>query len=327
MEEYPCQAETLNVDENEVSPKSETKNDKDSILPVSMEPEKGIDNFEPIDVKGQKETGIWVHRPGSEASKTWEPRKGPSRRLDTKIRREPNESVSSGEIKSCTNDSSSTDESLEEKHRKISVRRGLRKLSSVFHRSPRDEERSGSLVEPAKSPQYTNVRAANAERGIKVILVDNISSTADKVSKEGKSSNDGSDSESPGKGGNVKGMAKSIFRQAEKSARSIRHAFSRKGSRRFQIDSLGMNERDAAVESESSDDEPDTPTVCNPTTIVGIPVITETKAPAPHSSTLNENVLPAGSSDNVKENGQSAADRSTDAVRMAKIEDDEDDNK
>lgn len=329
MEEYPSQTETLNVEENEGSPKSETKNDKASTSPVSMEPEKGIDNFEPIDVKGQKETGIWVHRPGSEASKTWEPRKGPSRRLDTEIRREPNESVSSGEIKSCTNDSSSADDSPEEKHRKISVRRGLRKLSSVFHRSPRDEDRSGSLVESAKSPQYTNVRAANAERGVKVILVDNISSTADKVVfKEGKSSNDGSDPESPGKGGNVKGMAKSIIRQAEKSARSIKYAFSRKGSRRFQIDSLGLKERDAAVESESSDDEPDTPTVCNPTTIVGVPVITEAKAPAPHNRTLKENVLPAGSSDNVKENGPSAADRSTAAAaRSAKIEDDEDDNK
>ncbi|XP_008463666.2 C2 domain-containing protein At1g53590 isoform X1 [Cucumis melo] len=329
VEEYPSQTETLNVEENEGSPKSETKNDKASTSPVSMEPEKGIDNFEPIDVKGQKETGIWVHRPGSEASKTWEPRKGPSRRLDTEIRREPNESVSSGEIKSCTNDSSSADDSPEEKHRKISVRRGLRKLSSVFHRSPRDEDRSGSLVESAKSPQYTNVRAANAERGVKVILVDNISSTADKVVfTEGKSSNDGSDPESPGKGGNVKGMAKSIIRQAEKSARSIKYAFSRKGSRRFQIDSLGLKERDAAVESESSDDEPDTPTVCNPTTIVGVPVITEAKAPAPHNSTLKENVLPAGSSDNVKENGPSAADRSTAAAaRSAKIEDDEDDNK
>ncbi|XP_038897504.1 C2 domain-containing protein At1g53590 isoform X1 [Benincasa hispida] len=328
VEEYPSQRETLNVEEDKDSPKSETKDGKDSISPVSEEPQRGIDNFEPIDVEGQKETGIWVHRPGSEVPKTWEPRKGRTRRLDTEILREPNESVSSGEIKSCINDSSSTDDNPEEKHRKISVRKGLRKLSSVFHRSPRDEDRSGSLAESAKSPQYVNVRAANAERGVKVILVDNIAGTAsDKISiSKGKSSNDGSDSESPGKGGNVKGMAKSIFRQAEKSARSIKYAFSRKGSRRFQRDSLGMNERDTAVESESSDDEPDTPTACSTTKIVGVPVIHEAKAAAPNNSSFKkENASPTGLSDNVKENEPSAADRTTAAAHLEKIEDDEDD--
>lgn len=328
---YPSPKEALNVeDPHKDSHRSETKDDKDSISTVPVESQKGIDNFEPIDVEGQNETGIWVHQPGSDVSKIWEPRKGRSRRLDTEIQREPNESISSGEIRYFNNDSSSTDDNPEEKSGKLSVRKGLRKLSSVFHRSPRDENRSGSL-ESAKSPQYANVRAVNAkEGGVKVILVDNVCSTAsDKVSKEGKSSNDCSESESPekGGGGNVKGMAKSFFRQAEKSARSIKHAFSRKGSKRFQIDSSGMNERDGAVESESSDDEPDAPAAaCSSTTIVGVPVIHEATASTPRNNSFkNVNVLPmpTDSSDNVKDNDH-LADKLI-AVPLERIEDDEDD--
>lgn len=331
MEEYPSPKEALNVDEprkDSTGTGSEFKDDKDSSSTVSVKSQKATDDYEAIDVEGQKETGIWVHRPGTEVSKTWEPRKGRSRRLDTEIHGEPNESICSGNTSghgSLNNDSSSTDDNPEEKHRKLSVRKGLRKLSSVFHRSPRDEDRSGSLEEPVKSPQYANVRAANAkEGGVRVILVDSISgTTSEKVLKEGKVNNDGSDSESPGKGGNVKDMAKSLFRQAEKSARSIKYAFSRKGSRKFQSDSLGINERDASVESESSE-EPDTPVASSPTTIVGFPVVSEATARASRSNSFKENVkqenvLPTASSDN-----GNSADKITTA-RLERIEDDEDD--
>ena len=37
------------------------------------------DDFEPIDVEGQRQTGIWVHHPGSEVPQIWEPRKGKNR--------------------------------------------------------------------------------------------------------------------------------------------------------------------------------------------------------------------------------------------------------
>ena len=292
------------------STRSEIKGVKDSISTVPVEPQRGIDNFEPIDVEGQNETGIWVHRPGSEVSKTWEPRKGRSRRLDTKIPREPNEC--SGEITSFNSDSSSSDDNPEDKRRRVSVRRGLRKLSSVFHRSPRGEDQSGSLEETVKSPQYANVRASNAkEGGVKVILLDNISGTAsDRVSKDGKSSNDSSDSESPGKeGGKVKGMAKSFYRQAEKSARNIKHALTHKGLNKFQSESSGMkNERDGAEESECSGDEPDVPAET-------------TTAAAPHNDSFKkENVVPPGSSDNEQQSAEKLS-----AAPLERIEDDEDD--
>ena len=57
--------------------------DNSSFSPVPPEKsEKLADNYEPIDIKGQQETGVWVHHPGSEVSQRWEPRKGKSRRLD-----------------------------------------------------------------------------------------------------------------------------------------------------------------------------------------------------------------------------------------------------
>ncbi|XP_022940871.1 C2 domain-containing protein At1g53590-like isoform X1 [Cucurbita moschata] len=308
--EYPSPKGALNVEEpHKDSTRSEIKDVKDSISTVPVEPQRGIDNFEPIDVEGQNETGIWVHRPGSEVSKTWEPRKGRSRRLDTKIPREPNEC--SGEITSFNSDSSSSDDNPEDKRRRISVRRGLRKLSSVFHRSPRGEDQSGSLEETVKSPQYANVRASSAkEGGVKVILLDNISGTAsDRVSKDGKSSNDSSDSESPGKeGGKVKGMAKSFYRQAEKSARNIKHALTHKGLNKFQSESSGMNERDGAEESECSGDEPDVPAET-------------TTAAAPHNDSFKkENVVPPGSSDNEQQSAEKLS-----AAPLERIEDDEDD--
>lgn len=40
---------------------------------------KVADIFEPIDIEGQEETGIWVHHPGSEVPQVWEPRKGKSK--------------------------------------------------------------------------------------------------------------------------------------------------------------------------------------------------------------------------------------------------------
>lgn len=49
---------------------------------VSLEKSNSVaDDFEPINIE-------WVHFPGSEVSRSWEPRKRKSRHLDTKIRLE-----------------------------------------------------------------------------------------------------------------------------------------------------------------------------------------------------------------------------------------------
>lgn len=205
--------------------------DNSSFSPVPPEKsEKLADNYEPIDIKGQQETGVWVHHPGSEVSQRWEPRKGKSRRLDTEIHGEPNDSVGSGNSTvsgSLNNDSSSPDNNHEEKHRMRLVRKGLHKIGSVFHRSPVGEE----LLSPH----------------------DNISSfQTGKVQAEG-GSTEGSSPESPASAkGNVKDMAKNILKHAEKSARGLRHVLSCK-SRKFKDESPTVPEIEH--ESDSSDQE------------------------------------------------------------------------
>uniref|UniRef100_A0A5B6ZFD4 C2 domain-containing protein n=2 Tax=Davidia involucrata TaxID=16924 RepID=A0A5B6ZFD4_DAVIN len=261
-EDQPCDVETLNNEYKRNSFASGTVQKSSFSSGLSEKSPKVADKFEPIFVEGQQETGIWVHHPGSEVSQTWEPRKGKGRLLDTQIRGEGSEPI--GSFKSSAsyqNDSSSSaDESLEgNKGRPMNtVRRGLQKISSVFHRSPRTEDTSSSIVEPVKSP-HVNIRALNTkETGVKLIVEDNLCSPSSvNVPKaEATESLEGRGSESPSKG-NVKDMAKSFLKHAEKSARGIKHALSRKGLTKSQGDSvLAVTQKDSSAESESSDESP-----------------------------------------------------------------------
>ncbi|KAL4271527.1 hypothetical protein GQ457_13G004940 [Hibiscus cannabinus] len=210
------------------------------------------DHLEPIDVEGQQETGIWVHHPGTEVSQTWEPRKGKARSLETQIHRVPNSSfgstisAASGSIKS---DDSSSEENPNSKNRVNMVKQGLRKIGSVFHRSPKSEGYSGNLGEVVPS-HHENLRAVNDKDVlVKFVVDDNLS--ADKVSNEGSLSPGGSSAESPRK---MKDMAKSILKHAGNSARSIKHVLSRKGSKKSRNLSA-VEEKDFPIESDPNDDD------------------------------------------------------------------------
>ncbi|KAA8526711.1 hypothetical protein F0562_009060 [Nyssa sinensis] len=259
--DQPRDVETLDNEYKKNSFASETVQRSSFPSGLSEKSPKVADQFEPIDVEGQQETGIWVHHPGSEVLQIWKPREGKSRLLDNQIRGEDCEPIGSFESSSASyqNDSSSsTDECLEgNKGRQMNkVRRGLRKISSVFHRSPRTQDKSSSIVEPVQSP-HANIRAVNAkEIGVKLIVEDNIftPSSVNVPKAEETESLEGSGPESPSKG-NMKGMAKSFLKHAEKSARGIKHAFSGKGVRKSQGDSgLAVTKEDTSVGSESSDE-------------------------------------------------------------------------
>ncbi|KAG2676280.1 hypothetical protein I3760_12G045700 [Carya illinoinensis] len=217
------------------------------------------DNFEPIEIEGQTETGIWVHHPGSEVSQRWEPRKGKSRRMDTKIHSEPNGSMNSFNAAasgSLSTDTSSTDENPDDKSPLISVRRGLRKIGSIFHMIPRKEDPMGSSRGAVQSP-HVNLRAVNSkEIGVKFVMEGNGCGNASgkNLKVENVTSPKGSGSESPRKG-NMKGMAKSILRHAGKSARGIKHVISREGSKNSRGDALVGAEREVTAESDHSEDE------------------------------------------------------------------------
>ncbi|XP_062087211.1 C2 domain-containing protein At1g53590-like [Humulus lupulus] len=256
-EDMQCDWDPSHVEDKRNSFVNETNNTSSFSSFSSDKSQKVPDNFEPINVEGQKETGIWVHRPGSEVLQTWEPRKGKNRRLDTEILGESNDVTikSSSLAASGSQNSSSTDEIPDEKNRVGRVRRGLQKISSVFHRSPRKEEPSGSFVESIQSP-HVNIKAVNAKvSGIKLVVDEDgaVGSSGEVLNEEDSSSGEG-DPESPLKG-KIKDKAKNFFKHAEKSARSLRVVLSRKGSRRHTIDSPAVTDKGILADYESSDDE------------------------------------------------------------------------
>lgn len=146
--------------------------------PISTEPQKKpqeiADTFEEINVEGQRETGIWVHHPGSEVSQAWEPRKGKSRHIDTEI-------LSSETPKSSKqpSDSSSSDES-KDGHR---TKRGniLRGIQKIFHRvnshkHSKNEDHSNSLGVGSPHTPRSNVKARHVKRvGVKLVMGDGVS--------------------------------------------------------------------------------------------------------------------------------------------------------
>ncbi|CAH8359575.1 unnamed protein product [Eruca vesicaria subsp. sativa] len=193
---------------------------------VSDKSPKVRDNLEPINIEGQEETGIWVHQPGTEVSQIWEPRKGKTRRcVDNNILGVvTHESTTTG-----SNESSSPDENQEGKNTVKSVGRGLKK---VFHRNGKKEEESGNLEEDVRSPRV-NLKALNRKDvGVKYIVEDRLSGPLTGRSPKGESFG----SEDAQNKGHMKDVAKSILKHAEKSARHIKHAFSRKGSRKSRDD-------------------------------------------------------------------------------------------
>ncbi|XP_050279691.1 C2 domain-containing protein At1g53590-like [Quercus robur] len=256
VDDQPCDKETLDIEDKRNSFGSETPVEDSFSFVTSDKFPRMADTFEPIDIEGQKETGIWVHHPGSDVAQTWEPRKGKNRRIDTEIRSETNGSVNNSNAVasgSLNNDSSSDDENCDDKHRMKSVRRGLRKIGSVFHRSPRTGDQLGSFVEPSPSP-HANIRAVN-ETGVKIVVDNNLCGpTSDENPKGGNVSSDGSNPESPSKV-NMKDKVKNFLKHgAGKSARDIKHAISRKVSR-SRSDKSVVTERESIAEGGSSEDE------------------------------------------------------------------------
>lgn len=126
----------------------------------STKSQKMSDTFEAINVEGQRETGIWVHHPGSETSQAWEPRRGKSRHLDSEI----------------LSVESSGDESTEGRQAKRGgfFQRGFMKL---FHRHhPKREE---SFGHSASSP-HANVKPVHVKRvGVNLVMGDPTSNLGD----------------------------------------------------------------------------------------------------------------------------------------------------
>lgn len=200
------------------------------ILESNEKAPKMADKFESINIEGKQQTGIWEHHPGSDVSQTWEPRKRKCRHPETQIYREHNNSmVSPGSVASVSfhTDSSTDDENPEGKrfHPLATIRKNLKKFGLVFNRSPGNE--SSNNKEEAAPTLGVNVRSVDDKRiGVKFVVEDsNSGAVRDQKAKKETLSSGRSEVESQGKGRRV---AKSILKQAGKSAHNIKHAMGRK---------------------------------------------------------------------------------------------------
>ncbi|XP_050137867.1 C2 domain-containing protein At1g53590-like isoform X2 [Malus sylvestris] len=205
------------------------------------------DNFEPIDVEGQKETGIWVHHPGSEVSQTWESRQGRSRLLDNEILNDTG-SRSSATYGSQNNDDSGMDKDPEEKRHMKGVRKGLNKFCAKFHRNSKKDLGTSSFKETARSESINLRGVHDNESGVKFIVEDDLSEPLSSKVPKGQdftpAGGTGSDTQAKGK----LRETKSFFKRNQKS--------DRKDFAKSQSDSLVVNGREILENLISSDDDP-----------------------------------------------------------------------
>ena len=149
---------------------SRTNNESES----SDEFRKISDEFEPVDIEGSEKPDVWVHRPASDVTSAWTPRKGRPRCQDSKIQREND--ACSDSPRSSVSESNRSDSSAEEptsgrSHRHLhKVKKGLGKLAgAVFHRSPKngtDDEAS-----PCVTP-HPNIQPVGESRVSVTYVVD-----------------------------------------------------------------------------------------------------------------------------------------------------------
>ncbi|KAM5586497.1 C2 domain-containing protein [Rosa sericea] len=242
-DDNPNDEETPNVEDERKRFANDTSN-KSSFSSASSEKfDKVADNFEPIDVDGQRETGIWVHHPGSEVSQTWESRKGKSRLLENEIQNDTGGHSSVTSV-SPTNEDSGTEKNHEDKHRMRAVRKGLNRICSVFHKNSKKENDSSSFRETVGSGHANIQEISEKDIAVRFIVEDDLSNPQEgKGLKEGVVTSGGSGSEGKGKGLD---KAKSFLKPAKKSSRDFR---------KCQSDSYKGRERKTLEEFNSTDED------------------------------------------------------------------------
>ncbi|KAH0735978.1 hypothetical protein KY285_011685 [Solanum tuberosum] len=246
--------EQAKTDNKQDSNSDEMDTAKGGSLPTEMDKQssKVADTYEPINIEGQKETGMWVHHPGSEVPQVWEPRKGKSRVIDGEVFGSDADSMG-GSFKLRGGGSTRGDDSDEGSGSKKSnlINRGINKIGSIFHRSQKSEDRSGNLGDPVPSPQ-ANLKAVSAkETRVNLIMNDSVETTPRDDSKEAHE-------------GYVQCSSSNKSRVRDKAKNILRHAVSRKSSRKSKGElEPTASERDLSVESDSSSDD-FTPSVGSP---------------------------------------------------------------
>ncbi|XP_062218903.1 C2 domain-containing protein At1g53590-like isoform X2 [Phragmites australis] len=189
------------------------------------------DEYEPVDIEGLEKADVWVHRPGSDVTSTWEPRKGRPRCQDSKIHREndacsdsPRSSVSESQRSDSSNEEPANDRSHRHLHK---VKKGLGKLAgAVFHRSPKKE--SDDEASPCLTP-HPNIRPIG-ESSVSVTYVvdqDPGNNRTQQRADDQHSSPEAEELDSPTKK-HLRKKAADMVKHAGKTAHNLKTMFSKK---------------------------------------------------------------------------------------------------
>nr|XP_004301960.2 PREDICTED: C2 domain-containing protein At1g53590 isoform X1 [Fragaria vesca subsp. vesca] len=245
-DDNPDVQETPNVEDERKRFANDISN-KSSFSSASSEKfEKVADNFEPIDVDGLRETGIWVHHPGPEVSQTWESRKGRSRLLENEIQNDTGGHSSVTSVSPNNDEDSGTEKNHEEKGKMKTVRKGLNKIRSVFHKNSKKDSGSSSFKETASSGHANLQEISEKDIAVRFIVEDELSNHQEgKGLKEGVVTTGGSVSEGKGK---ALDKAISFLKPAKKS----------RDFRKCQSDTYNGRASKTSEEFNSSDED-DTP--------------------------------------------------------------------
>nr|CAB3446510.1 unnamed protein product [Digitaria exilis] len=208
---------------------SRTNNESES----SGEFRKMSDEFEPVDIEGSEKPDVWVHRPGSDVTSTWEPRKGRPRCQDSKIQRENDacsDSPRSSVSESHRSDSSTEEPTSGKSHRHLhKVKKGLGKLAgAVFHRSPKKE--TDDEASPCVTP-HINIQPAGESRvSVKYVVDQDPESNTNgtRTDEQQHSSPEREELNSPTKR-HLRKKAAHMVKHAGKTAHNLKSMFSKKG--------------------------------------------------------------------------------------------------
>uniref|UniRef100_A0A804P248 C2 domain-containing protein n=1 Tax=Zea mays TaxID=4577 RepID=A0A804P248_MAIZE len=190
------------------------------------------DEFEPVDIEGSEKPDVWVHRPGSYVTSTWEPRKGRARCQDSRIHRE-NDSCSDSPRSSVSgshrSDSSTEEPTSSKSHRHLQkVKKGLGKLAgAVLHRSPKENDDEAS---PCVTP-HQNIRPVGESRVSVTYVVDQDPAGVDGSGSrrdDHQQSPEREELDSPSKR-HLRKKAVHMVKHAGKTAHNLKSMFSKKG--------------------------------------------------------------------------------------------------
>ncbi|KAK3152854.1 hypothetical protein QOZ80_2BG0164400 [Eleusine coracana subsp. coracana] len=206
------------------------------------------DEYEPVDIEGLEKAEVWVHRPGSDITGTWEPRKGRPRCQDSKIHREND--ACSDSPRSSVSGSQRSDSSTEEPsngkthHRHLhKVKKGLGKLAGAVLK--RNSKKETDYDSPTCVTPQPNIRPVGESRVSVTYVVDQDpgNSKIQKGADDQHSSPEREELDSPTK----RHLAKKAVHIAGKTAQNLKSVFSRKGSEKSKEECQNDDEDDPSA--------------------------------------------------------------------------------